>query len=64
MRDHEHQPEKTTVRRYTGPVSRDENRAAHGNVTYRDHCACGAVRDRNVNGRHSEIGDWFDPPQD
>ena len=45
---------------FTGPVNvRDENRAAHGNVCVSEECcACGSRRDRLVNGRHEEIGDW------
>jgi hypothetical protein len=42
---------------FRAPVSRDENRAAHGGVTYRDELD-GKTRLRNVNGRHQEIGPW------
>ena len=45
---------------FTGTVNvREENRAAHGNVCVSEECcACGSRRDRLVNGRHEEIGDW------
>ena len=45
---------------FTGPVNvHEENRAAHGNVCVSEECcACGSRRDRLVNGRHEEIGDW------
>lgn len=43
---------------FVGPVARDENRAAHGGVRFADTCRCGAVRARNVNGWHEEIGPW------
>lgn len=43
---------------FSGPVSRDENRAAHGNISYDERCRCGAVRSVNVNGLHVETGPW------
>jgi hypothetical protein len=43
---------------FDGPVSRKENRAAHGNICFRDERSDGAIRFRNVNGRHQEIGSW------
>lgn len=49
---------------YEGPVTNDQtrvNRAAHGNVTYVWTCACGWELRRNVNGLHTEIGDWERP---
>lgn len=47
---------------YFGAVSRDENRAAHGGVRYRETCqACGATRDWLCNGRHVETGEWTSP---
>ncbi len=54
--------------RYTGSVSRDENRAAHGGV-----CLIQVRRGKrgvlarrvNTNGRHDEIGESFDAtPED
>lgn len=42
----------------SGPVSRDENRAAHGNVCVHESCACGAVRHTNINVAHFEQGAW------
>ena len=47
------------TRGFRGPVSRDENRAAHGAVTHEERCAsCGALRLVNVNQRAVEIGPW------
>ncbi len=53
--------ESKTIRTrcFAGPVSRDENRAAHGNVTNTDECVrCGARREQNINGHHVETGPW------
>ena len=48
---------------YTGAVSRDENRAAHGCITVLVECgACGWRRYENRNQQHEEIGPWFDAP--
>lgn len=44
---------------FTGPVSRDENRSAHGNICQHETCRCGAERRSNINGRHIEQGDWI-----
>jgi hypothetical protein len=42
---------------FTGPVARDENRAAHGNICATYECVdCGARRAVNINGRHIEHG--------
>ena len=43
---------------FTGPVSRQQNQAAHGGITRTETCRCGATRRVNVNGRHEEAGDW------
>lgn len=46
---------------FSGPVAttaENINPAAHGNVSIREHCHCGARRDRLVNQRHEEIGEW------
>jgi hypothetical protein len=44
---------------YSGAVSRDENRAAHGGITVTRRClTCGAERSENRNGGHEEIGEW------
>lgn len=56
---HRHRVKDTAVLPFFGPVSRRENRAAHGGVCLVDQCACGARRMRNVNGRHLERGDWY-----
>jgi hypothetical protein len=50
---------ETRTRGYAGPVSREENRAAHGGVCITERCReCGAERSCNVNGRHHEAGPW------
>lgn len=44
---------------FTGPVSTDENRAAHGGVTVTVECCdCGARRLENHNQRWVEFGAW------
>lgn len=44
---------------YQGSVSPyNENRAAHGGVTYSEYCACGARRSVNSNNWHREEGPW------
>lgn len=54
-----HRKYTTETRGFSGPVSRIENRAAHGNVCHTDKCDhCGAERRCNVNGRHVEFGQW------
>lgn len=58
---HKHRAKTTTTRAYTGSVSRDENRAAHGGVCHHETCACGAERRINSNGRHEERGAWVMP---
>ena len=67
VKQHAHRAVRTTEDRcYSGSVSRhpwtEENRAAHGGITYREICACGASRAVNQNGRHIEVGTWgLDP---
>ena len=56
---HRHRMVWTAFRCYSGPIAGAEpNRAAHGNVTETQRCACGATREINVNGRHIEAGPW------
>jgi len=44
---------------FSGPVAvQKQNPAAHGNVTVVSTCRCGAERRTNVNGQHSERGEW------
>lgn len=43
---------------YTGPVGRDQNPAAHGGCCVLEGCRCGAERRVNVNGLHTETGEW------
>lgn len=53
----------TTIatRPFFGPVSSDENRAAHGCICDEQECAgCGARRSVNLNGGHAEFGSWGD----
>jgi hypothetical protein len=60
-----HRHKMSTERNYCfrGPAvgARTENRAAHGNVTVVERCACGATRETNINGRHVERGAWMQP---
>jgi hypothetical protein len=47
---------------YTGSVSRDENRAAHGGVCHiqlRQSARGPVARKINSNGRHKEVGEVF-----
>jgi hypothetical protein len=48
---------------YVGPVGRGdfENRAAHGGITYREVCRCGAERGVNLNQCHVEYSAWYAP---
>ena len=52
---------------YTGSVSRNENRAAHGAVCrIQARKASGRILARkvNTNGRHQEVGEAFEPTAD
>ena len=51
-------PSETKEVPFSWPVSRDENRAAHGNICRIERCACGAIRRTNINGQHAERGEW------
>lgn len=64
MTRHKHRAvrERAADRPYLGPVSADENRAAHGGICRVDVCACGAQRRTNINGRHTERGQWAVQP--
>lgn len=53
-----HRAARTETLPFDGPVSRDENRAAHGNVCLVETCKCGARRRTNINQRHEERGAW------
>jgi hypothetical protein len=63
---HRHKEQSSTTRAYTGTalgahyLPRGENRAAHGGVCHVQRCACGARREVNTNGRHTEYGAWVD----
>ena len=62
MTRHRHRTVRTDVRCFVGPIAGAEpNPAAHGGVTETQRCACGAVRQLNVNGRHREVGPWVEP---
>jgi hypothetical protein len=57
---HHHVPvaSLTRIAGFSGPVSCDENRAAHGNICEVEYCRCGARRARNVNQCHVEQEPW------
>ena len=59
------QREGTQMLGYTGSVAvypyTEENRAAHGGVTYHEVCRCGAERAVNANGLHREYSPWGAP---
>ena len=55
---HQHQVRQTKVRPFFGPVSPEQNRAAHGHRTLVEICTCEATRKININGRHEERGPW------
>ena len=46
---------------YQGPVSRDQNPAAHGDRRVVQDCRCGMQRQINYNGPHEEVGPWYRP---
>lgn len=56
-----HKAETTTDRPFSGPVSRFENPAAHGNICRHERCRCGATRRTNINGAWREAGEWVTP---
>ena len=57
---HEHTTERDEP--FMGPVSREENCAAHYGVCHVETCAdCGSVRRVNQNHGHREVGRWFSP---
>jgi hypothetical protein len=60
---HKHRVIRAEVRCFSGPVKQPQNVAAHGGVTETQHCACGATRKVNVNGRHEECGSWCERKQ-
>ena len=55
---HRHTVSESRTTCFFGPVSRDENPAAHGGITEHQTCACGSTRSVNINGRHVECGAW------
>lgn len=47
---------------FQGPVAREENRRAHGNITRTVGCLdCGATQRSNINQMHVESGPWVMP---
>lgn len=54
----QHRPASARETCYSGPVAEPENPAAHGNITVRETCRCGAVRAVNINQHHEERGAW------
>lgn len=59
-KSHRHRVASTRVKCFSGPVTRRENRAAHGGTCDVDRCTCGATRETNVNGSHHERGPWIE----
>lgn len=55
---HSHTAETTELRPFFGPVHTETNGSAHGNICEREWCSCGATRDININGIHTETGPW------
>lgn len=43
---------------FFAPVTRNENRAAHGGIFRVEECSCGATRRVNINGRSREESSW------
>jgi len=59
---HRHKVTHTDTRAFSGPVrAQGQNQAAHGNVCFIDHCACGATRKTNANAGQTERGAWVEP---
>lgn len=59
---HKHKPlTKRHVLPFIGPLAgaRRPNPAAHGNVTERRMCRCGATQLVNVRAGHFEFGPWL-----
>ena len=57
---HRHGIQRSQQRPFTGSVpSSHPDPGAHGNITIKDECRCGAVRLTNVNGTHIERGHWW-----
>lgn len=46
------------ARPFSGPVAREPNPSAHGNVVATELCRCGATRHVAINGAHREEGPW------
>jgi hypothetical protein len=62
---HVHGAIRTETRPWQGCIlTADEARhidcsgAAHGGVTYVEHCACGAIRETESNGAHEISSGW------
>ena len=59
---------KTNYRAYQGGVAQEpethENRRAHGNIAYTEHCSCGAIREVVANAGAREVSPWISPTQD
>jgi len=58
--EHKHHAKTSETRPFWGPVATGAraNPAAHGGITRRETCSCGATRKVNVNGVHVEKGRW------
>ena len=58
---HTHKEISSTTRGWTHCVNGDGcSGAAHGGVTYREVCSCGAERLVESNGRHRNEGPWLE----
>lgn len=64
MKNHRHTVTHETTAGFAGPVAHRQNHAAHGGITLRQTCTCGATRRVNVNQRHREAGTWRKPTAD
>lgn len=60
---HKHKAKTEEIRCFAVPAkgAKSENPSAHGGACFVEVCACGAVRETNSNGRHTERGTWQAP---
>ena len=59
---HRHRPKTSKMFGWSGCVSGGGNcGTAHGGVTYRETCSCGAERLVESNGRHEANSGWYMP---
>ena len=57
---HHHRPQSTAVDAWVACVAPDRcvQFLAHGNITQRDVCRCGAIRETEMYGTFATVGDW------